>query len=172
MHNSMRTVLFVLGLTLGIVGTIFLPRYVRPYMPEWVAGKASVVTGTVMAKQKKENALLVTVETPAGALVATFKKKVDEISLLVNEGDTIELTLPTYRPFIDDPMILRVVKARQAAPGPDAAAAPKEKATKDVKPRREEKTPAAAPAPGAAETKLPAPAPTTDTTATKPQGQK
>lgn len=163
-----RTVPFVFGLLLGILGAIFLPGYVRPYIPQWVTGKAIVVKGTVAAKQKKEKALLVTVDTPDGVLLATFKKKVDEINLLVNEKDTIEFTLPKYMPFIDDPKIIRVVKEQPPAPEPVPEAKPKEKSAKEVKPRRQEKQLVAPPAPGAAETKPPATAPAPGPTETKP----
>jgi hypothetical protein len=174
-HKPSRTVPFVFGLVLGILGTVFLPNYVRPYLPQWVTGKAIVVKGTVTAKQKTENALLLTVDTPDGVLLATFKKKVDEINLLVNEKDAIEFTLPKYMPFIDDPKIIRVVKEQEPAPeraapepAPAPVAKPKEKSTKEVKPRRQEKPPAAAPAPGAAETKPPAAAPAPAAAETKP----
>ncbi len=125
---------FVFGLILGILCTIFLPRYVRPYLPELIMGKAVVVKGTVIAKQKKENTLLLTVNTSQGALLATFDKKVDETNLLINEQDTIEFTLPKYMPFIDDPKIIRVVKEQQAAPGlAGSSAAPVEPAGKSAK---------------------------------------
>jgi hypothetical protein len=153
-HKPSRTVPFVFGLVLGILGTVFLPNYVRPYLPQWVTGKAIVVKGTVTAKQKTENALLLTVDTPDGVLLATFKKKVDEINLLVNEKDAIEFTLPKYMPFIDDPKIIRVVKEQEPAPEPAPEATPAAKSTKEVKPRRQvKKPPTAPPAPGAAETK-------------------
>ena len=138
---------FVLGLILGVLGTIFLPIYVRPYIPEWAMEKATVVKGTVMAKQKKENALLLTVNTPAGALLATFTRKVDEISLLVNEKDSIEFTLPKYAPLIDDPKIMRIVKEQQAAPEPTPVARPAEKGAKEGKPQGQGKPQANAPAP-------------------------
>jgi hypothetical protein len=149
-NKPSRTIPFVFGLVLGVLGMIFLPNYVRPYIPEWVTGKKIVVKGTVAAKQKKENALLLTVDTPEGVLLATFKKKVDEINLLINEKDVIEFTLPKYMPFIDDPKIIRVVKEQQAAPEPVPEAKPEEKSTKQVKPKRQERPQAAAPAPGSA----------------------
>jgi hypothetical protein len=154
-NKPSRTVPFIFGLALGILGAIFLPNYVRPYIPEWVTGKAVVVKGTVTAKLKKEDALLLTVDTPDGVLLATFKRKVDEINLLINEKDSIEFTLPKYMPFIDDPKIIRVVKEQQAAPEPVPEAKPTGKSTKEVKPVRQEKPQAAHPAPGAAEMKPP-----------------
>jgi hypothetical protein len=155
MHKPSRTAPFVFGLLLGILGAIFLPNYVRPYIPEWLTGKAVVVKGTVTAKQKKENAVLLTVNTPEGVLLATFKKKVDEINLLINEKDAIEFTLPKYMPFIEDPKVIRVVKEQQPVPEPVPEAKPAGKSTKEVKPRRQEKPQAASPAPGAAEMKPP-----------------
>jgi hypothetical protein len=149
-HKPSRTIPFIFGLVLGILGMVFLPNYVRPYIPEWITGKTIVVKGTVAAKQKKENVLLLTVDTPEGVLLATFKKKVDEINLLINEKDVIEFTLPKYMPFIDDPKIIRVVKEQQAAPEPAPEAKPEEKSTKQVKPKKQEKPQAAAPVPGGA----------------------
>lgn len=152
-NKPSRTVPFVFGLILGILGAIFLPTYVRPYIPQWVMGKTIVVKGTVAAKQKKDTVLLLTVDTPEGVLLATFNKKVDEINLLINEKDAIEFTLPKYMPFIDDPQIIRVVKEQQAAPEPAPVEKPKEQGTKEGKPKRQGKPPAAVPAPGATEHK-------------------
>ncbi len=152
-NKPSRITPFIFGVILGILGTIFLPNYVRPYLPQWVTGKAIVVKGTVAAKQKKENALLLTVDTPEGVLLATFKKKVDEINLLINEKDVIEFTLPKYMPFIDDPKIIRVVKEQQTAPEPAPEAKPEERGTKGVKPKRQDKPQSAAPAPGGASRK-------------------
>jgi hypothetical protein len=123
-NKPSRMVPFVFGLILGVLATIFLPDYVRPYVPSWVMGKVTVVKGTVMAKQRKDTVLLLTVNTPQGELLASFKKKVDEINLLVNEKDVIEFTLPKYTPFIEDPQIIRIVKEPQAAPEPAPPAKP------------------------------------------------
>ena len=144
MHKQSRMVPFVFGLVLGVLCTIFLPKYVRPYLPESVMGKETVVKGIVMAKEKKGNALLLAVSTSQGALLATFTKKGDEVNLLVNEKDDVEFTLEKYKPFIDDPNITRVVKAEQIlSPEPEKAsvapAKPAGKITKEVKPRTQEK---------------------------------
>ncbi len=148
-NKPSRAVPFVLGLILGVLGMIFLPDHVRPYIPESMTGKAVAVKGIVTAKEKKNSVLLLTVNTPDGALLATFKRKVDEINLLVNEKDTLEFTLPKYLPFIDDPKIIRVVKEQPQAP----EAKPEEKSTKEVKPGKQEKPRASSPAPGGSETK-------------------
>jgi hypothetical protein len=150
MHKQSRMFPFVFGLALGVLCTIFLPKYVRPYLPESVMGKETVVKGTVMAKEKKGNALLLTVNTSRGALLATFTKKGDEVNLLVNEKDDVEFTLEKYRPFIDDPNITRVIKAEQiSSPEPEKSVAPAKpagKITKEIKPRTEGKLSPPAPA--------------------------
>jgi hypothetical protein len=152
MHKQSRLIPFVFGIILGIVCMIYLPKYVRPYLPEFVVGKETVVKGTVEAKEKKGDALLLTVSTPEGALLATFNKKADEINLLINEKDEIQFALPKYMPFINDPKIIRVVKEQQAAPAPaETPAAPLRPggtSTKERKLRQEAKPQAAAPAPG------------------------
>ncbi len=147
MNKTSRFIPFAIGLATGILGTIFLPAYVRPYLPEWIAGKAVVVKGAVEAKQKKDNVLLLMVDTPEGMLLATFTKKVDEVNLLVNEKETLEFVLPKYAPFIEDPKIIRVVKEQPTASGPGPEGKPAEKGAKEVKPGQKEKPQAAAPAP-------------------------
>ena len=126
MHTKpSRTPYFVFGLILGILCTIYLPKYMQPYLPELMAGNETVLKGTVIVKEKKGDALLLTVSTPEGALLATFKQKTGEIDLLIKEKDEVQFTLPNYTPFIDDPKIIRVVKEQQADTAPvEAVAAP------------------------------------------------
>jgi hypothetical protein len=109
---------FIFGLILGILCTIYLPKYVKPYFPEFMTAKETVVKGTVIVKEKKGNTLLLTVSTPEGALLATFKNKANEVNLLVNEKDDIQFSLPKYVPFVEDPKIIRVVKEQQSVPAP------------------------------------------------------
>ena len=123
---------FIAGLALGILATVYLPSYIKPYLPQWIAGKMVAVKGTVAAKQKKDKELLLTVNTADGVLLATFKRKVDEINLLINANDSIEFNLPKYMPFIEDPKIIRVVKEQ---PAPAAAPAEQKKETGAREPR-------------------------------------
>jgi hypothetical protein len=131
---------------------IYLPKYVRPYLPESLVGKETVVKGTVAAKEKTGDALLLTVSTHEGALLATFKKKTDEVNLLINEKDEVHFILPKYMPFIDDPKIIRVVKEQQAVPtpaeAPTASVRPEVKSMREIKPRQQANPQAAVPAPG------------------------
>ncbi len=154
MHNKpSRIPSFVFGLILGILCTIYLPKYVQPYLPESMAGNETVLKGTVIVKEKKGDALLLTVSTPEGALVATFKQKTGEVDLLIKEQDEVQFTLPNYTPFIDDPKIIRVVKEQQVdTSSAEALAAPVEpvKSTQGKKPRHLVKLQNAAQAPGGA----------------------
>jgi len=125
---------FVIGFILGILCTIYLPKYVQPYLPESMVGNETVLKGTVIVKEKKGDTLQLTVSTPEGALLATFKQKTGEIDLLIKEKDEVQFTLPNYTPFIDDPKIIRVVKEQQADTAPaEALAAPTAPAESAVK---------------------------------------
>jgi hypothetical protein len=161
-HKPSRMFPFLAGLVLGILAAVFLPGYVRPYLPQWMMGKMVAVKGTVAAKEKKDQALLLTVETGDGVLLATFNRKVDEINLLINVTDAIEFNLPKYMPFIEDPRIIRVVKAQQA-PEPAPLEKPKAQGVKEEKPRKQEK-PATAPGTGGTGTRPPVPATAPSTT--------
>ncbi len=126
---GMRTIIiaFAVGLALGIAGTIYLPDAVRPYLPAYIAGPAPTVTGTVLAKQRKGNALLMTLNTPKGAVLVTVTKQADEVDLLVGDGDTVAIALKTYAPFIENPRITRVIKNE-----PAASSAPPEKPAEET----------------------------------------
>ena len=111
----MKTWLIVLtllaGIALGVVGTIFAPDVAGPYLPEaFRVKKAETVDGEVVRKLREGERLLLTVQTSQGSVLATFKKKVAEIDLLVQQGDTITLALGRYEPFVEDPAIERVRK--------------------------------------------------------------
>jgi hypothetical protein len=106
------------GLVLGVVGTLFLPPLVRPYLPEGLRGSAVTVSGPVLAMQLEETQpprLLLTVQAEQGALLATFTEQVAEINLLVDEGDTITLGVARYEPFVENPSFQGVVKGEGSA---------------------------------------------------------
>ncbi len=103
---------FLIGVVLGVSGTYLAPDLIRPYLPEAIQGKSVTVEGTVVAKQRKQAWLLLTINTNQGALLATFKKRGEEIELLVNKGDTVEFVLRRYEPFVEDPVIKRVKKEK------------------------------------------------------------
>jgi hypothetical protein len=95
-----------------------------PYLPESLRASEEAVAGLVTAKERQDDKLLLTVDSPSGALLATFSKKVAEISLLVDEGDSVTLAVHLVEPFVNDPAIRQVHKARRrqssASPTPVA----------------------------------------------------
>ena len=102
---------FLLGLVLGVLGAIFVPRLLEPLLPAGLRASSESVEGTVIRRQRDEQRLLLTINTPQGAALATFTEKVAEIDLLVEEGDAVTLDLGTYEPFVDNPLIRAVRKA-------------------------------------------------------------
>lgn len=102
--------LFAIGFVLGVVAVIVARPFVSDSLPQAVGGKRESVAGPVAAKQQKGDRLLLTVNTGAGAILATFTRKVDEINLLVERGDTVTLKIAGYQPFLENPEISRVGK--------------------------------------------------------------
>ena len=100
---------YILGL-FAVLGTIFLPGLLRPYLPAALRGRTTRVEGLVVEKGKEGSRLLLTVDTKEGAMLATFDKKVPEIDLLVARGDSVTLGVRAYRPFIEEPELLGVKK--------------------------------------------------------------
>lgn len=100
----------VAGLILGVAGTIFLPDLVRPHLPAALFGSRTRVRGLVVEKGRDGDKLLLTVDTPEGALLATFRRRVPEIDLLVARRDSVTLGVDAYRPFVEEPELLGVRK--------------------------------------------------------------
>ena len=112
----------LVGIAFGVVGTLFAPDVAGPYLPEAFRGKkAEAIDGEVVRKLREAERLLLTVQTNQGAILVTFKKKVAEIDLLVQQGDTITLGLSRYEPFVDEPAIERV-RRQEPTPRPKANA--------------------------------------------------
>jgi hypothetical protein len=106
---------FLVGLAVGVSGALLAPRLAGPYLPEALRGPTPVIEGEVAQKQRQGDRLLLTVVTPHGSMLVTFRKKVAEIDLLLEQGDTLTLILRQYAPFVEDPMIERVRKAKPTA---------------------------------------------------------
>jgi len=127
-RHSMKlwVIVFILlfGIALGVVGTIFAPDVAGPYLSEaFRVTKAETMDGEVVRKLREVERLLLTVQTPQGAILVTFKKKVAEIDLLVQQGDIVTLGLSRYAPFVDEPAIQRVRK-QEPTPRPKASTLP------------------------------------------------
>ncbi len=150
MNMRQALITLIIGIALGAAGTVYLPGAVQSYLPDALAGRKLIVTGTVVAKEKKAAALLLTLNTPQGALLATFTRNADETNLLVGAGDAVEFRIRSYQPFIEDPTVLRVVKGGQAAPSQAASAAgplsTAQTATVEMKPTSAGKPTTASPA--------------------------
>ncbi|RMH32295.1 MAG: hypothetical protein D6690_14160 [Nitrospirae bacterium] len=107
---------FVLGVAVGASWPILEKRYFGPYLPPFLKSQVHAVSGTVVRKQRDPDRLLLTVSTELGTTLATFKEKVAEVDLLIEEGDEIAFDLPRYEPFVHDPEILRVTKQAGGSP--------------------------------------------------------
>lgn len=132
-------VVLLIGIALGVAGTLLVPRYVMPLLPDSLRGGGEHVDGVVLAMGRDGDKLLVTVDTPKGAVLATFTQRVAEVELLVRVGDTLTLGMDRYDPFVNDPDIAAVRKDRSgagasndAAAGADAEAADMEGADMDA----------------------------------------
>ena len=102
---------FLVGAAVGVAGTLFGPRFVDPYLPDsWRTSRLKEIGGEVVRKQQEGDRLLLMVETPQGVLLATIKERMTEINLLVEEGDTLMLSLDEYKPFVEDPVVRKVSK--------------------------------------------------------------
>lgn len=103
------------GLVLGVAGTLVLPGLIGPRLPDSLRSDRLRIGGEVLKKQADGERLLLTVGTDSGAMLATFRRRVPAIDLLVEPGDSITLTLDRYRPFVEDPGLQGVRKARVPA---------------------------------------------------------
>ncbi len=99
----------LLGIALGVAGTILVPQWAGPYLPELFQG-GGLVEGQVLDKAPELDRLLLKVTTEHGVLLATFTQRQKEIDLLVDSGDTITLNVRQYKPFLENPAIETVRK--------------------------------------------------------------
>ena len=119
--GGLAFIVFLIGIGIGVTGTLLAPRYLSPYLPAGLGGGGENLEGPVLGKRQEEGRLLLTVDALQGAVLATFSERVAEIDLLVDVGDTITLGVTGYEPFIDDPVFRGV---RKATPTPAAAQPP------------------------------------------------
>lgn len=136
--------ILLVGAAIGAAIVVYGPDYIEPLLPVVGAPAEGGIEGLVIKKRLEADRLLLTLKSPEGAILVTFKKRVPEIDLLVEEGDTVNLKLKGYRPFVDDPGINRVMK-----PGPREEAPAQ---MEEILPQKEEGPPPTEPA----ETKQPA----------------
>jgi hypothetical protein len=109
---TLPIVTLAVGAGLGAAGTVYLPPMVDPYLPPQLRIRARVVEGQVVNKQREPDRLLVKIQTETGMILATFTKRVAEVDLLIEPGDTIALDLRSDQPVVDEPPIERVKRKK------------------------------------------------------------
>ena len=115
----------LVGLVLGVGGTILLPPAIEPYLVSALRAPRRPVEGQVIGKQREEGHVLLKVQTDDALILATFTKRVPEIDLLVEQGDSIILELPNTGPFVDDPVIEPVTHPRSIQPSDSGRPTPR-----------------------------------------------
>ena len=111
MKGTVIFLILLIGISIGVAGAVFGPELAAPYLPDtFRVKKTETVAGEVVRKQREGDRLLLTVQTSQGTVLATFKKKVAEIDLLVQQGDALTMAVSRYAPFVEDPAIERVRK--------------------------------------------------------------
>ncbi len=116
MNARIVVISLLIGLALGIAATYFGRQFVDPFLPEAVSNRGEGISGPVVAKRMEGDRLLVTVAAKEGAILVTFRKKLSEIDLLVEQGDTVTLDIKNYRPFVEDPGLRAVRKDQMTEP--------------------------------------------------------
>ena len=104
-----KILLLLLGVLVGVAAAVLLPGFRDRLLPDRL--RADPTEGAIAEKRLEEGRLLLTLVTDDGAVLATFTQRLSEIDLLVAKGDTVGLSLDGYRPFVEDPEIVRVRKA-------------------------------------------------------------
>jgi small basic protein len=106
----------LVGVALGVVGTLRLPSLAEPYLHSRLSAPTHVVEGRVTKKVREQDRVLARIEFDRAVVLASFTKKAAEVDLLLQEGDIVRLALPETRPFVEDPMIEAVQRPGPAAP--------------------------------------------------------
>jgi len=106
----------LVGIALGVLGTLRLPSLAEPYLH--LPLSTHPLEGQVTKKQREPNRVLLRLEADHALVLATFTKKVAEVDLLVQEGDTVTVDVPRNRPFVEDPVIEAVRHPPPVAAGP------------------------------------------------------
>jgi len=96
------------------------PALVAPYLPKAISGQHERIDGEVVRKQREGNRLLLKVGTVQGPMLVTFSQKVAELDLLLEPGDRVELLIPGYATFVEDPTLERVQRPAGAGVAPSA----------------------------------------------------
>jgi hypothetical protein len=110
-----KLVLFLFGALLGFLVALLFRPLLQPAVSELLRDDADRTEGRVVGKRLQGKRLLLTVNAAEGTILATFGKRVEEIDMLVEEGDLVTLGVPRYEPFVEDPPVLAVRKREPPA---------------------------------------------------------
>ncbi len=105
-----RWLWFLIGLGVGVGCTLVAPRYLAPYLPDSLRGSREILIGPVLAMERTDGRVLLTIAAEPGAFIASFTERVDEIALLVDPGDIVTIAVPDYEPFVENPDLEGVKK--------------------------------------------------------------
>ena len=139
---------FVSGLVLGVLGTLFLPDLLRPYLPDMFKGENVEIAGVVEAKSREADRLLLTIGGDAGAVLVTYTREIAEMDLLIEPGDSVVLAVREYAPFVEDPSVRRVQKGhsvQRRQPAREQADPPQAEIQRRSMPARADSAPSASP---------------------------
>ena len=139
---------FVSGLVLGVLGTLFLPDLLRPYLPDMFKGENVEIAGVVEAKSREADRLLLTIGGDAGAVLVTYTREIAEMDLLIEPGDSVVLAVREYAAFVDDPSVRRVQKGHRVQrrqPTREQADPPQAEIQRRSVPARADSAPTASP---------------------------
>ena len=114
-------VALLVGLGLGVGLGLAAPRY-WPELTAPFEGRRELLEGEVLREERRADRHLLTLKTPQGAILVTFRERAAEVDLLVDPGDRVTLALRGYAPFVTDPRLARVMKRDQSATPPAAPA--------------------------------------------------
>ena len=103
--KSGRLAAFLLGLVLGVAATVFVPRYMEPFLP---FTQREILAGFVTEKQFNADRLLLRIQTDRGLVLAVFIGDREKVDLLVEKGNEVELNVDDYQPFLENPVVSRV----------------------------------------------------------------
>jgi hypothetical protein len=103
----------------GAIGVIVAPSWWQSLVPDALF-PGGAMESVVLGKSQEEGRLLLKLGTAGGVLLATFTERVEEIDLLVEEGDQVTLRVAQYQPFLTDPKLDRVVKPEVVSKPPES----------------------------------------------------
>lgn len=112
---KVKIFLFLFGALLGFLVALLFRPLVQPAVSELLRAEADRTEGRVVGKRLQGKRLLLTVNATEGTILATFGKRVEEIDMLVEEGDLVTLGVRRYEPFVEDPPVLAVRKREPPA---------------------------------------------------------